>query len=233
MPELHRLLAAAKVASPLPFDLNARRCLRLDLGAQHSTLRDIAPEDTAAFSQWVQQQIAQAGADYAAGGYSEDRALYRMSPVFTPEQGEPRTVHLGIDLWLAAGTPVCAVLGGKVHSTQDNAAFGDYGPTIILEHELGGQRFHTLHGHLAKASLSLTQPGQPVKAGQVLGWLGTPDENVGWPPHLHVQIIRNLQGRSGDYPGVCKASEKTQWLENCPDPNLLLRIEALNATMQA
>ena len=229
MTDFEKLLSRLAVASPLPFDLHTRRCLRLDLSADNTRLQDLAPEDTAAFSVWVQQQIAQSGADFAAGGYGEDRALYRMSPVFTPEQGEPRTLHLGIDLWLPAGTPICAMLGGKVHSTQDNAAFGDYGPTIILEHEFSGQRFHTLHGHLAKASLALTQPGQPVKAGQVLGWLGTPEENVGWPPHLHIQIIRDLQGRSGDYPGVCKASEKAQWLENCPDPNLLLRIGALQS----
>ncbi|TXH02606.1 MAG: peptidase M23 [Nevskiaceae bacterium] len=228
MTDWQRALAGAAVASPLPFELNARRCLRLDLGGGNAALNGIDATNPAAFSAWIARQIADAGADYAAGGYGEDRALYHMSPVFTPAQGETRTLHLGIDLWLPAGTPVCAVLGGTVHSTQNNAAFGDYGPTIILEHVIDGERFHTLHGHLAQPSLALTLPGQPVKAGQVIGWLGTPEENVGWPPHLHFQIIRDLQGRSGDYPGVCKASEKAQWLENCPDPNLLLRIDALN-----
>lgn len=227
MTEWWRALASATVTSPLPFALHHKRALHLDLSHGNAALRGVAVQNPAAFSAWIAQQLADNDADYAAGGYGEDRALYRMSPVFTPEQGEPRTLHLGIDLWLTAGTPVCAILGGKVHSTQDNAAFGDYGPTIILEHEFDGLRFHTLHGHLAKASLLLTQPGQPVKAGQIIGWLGTPDENVGWPPHLHLQIIRDLQGRSGDYPGVCKASEKSKWLENCPDPNLLLRMNAL------
>jgi peptidoglycan LD-endopeptidase LytH len=59
--------------------------------------------------------------------------------------------------------------------------------------------------------------------------LGGADENVGWPPHLHLQIIRDLEGRRGDYPGVCRVSEAPQWLARCPDPNLLLRIEALAA----
>jgi murein DD-endopeptidase MepM/ murein hydrolase activator NlpD len=139
----------------------------------------------------------------------------------------PRTLHLGIDLWLAAGTPITAVLGGTVHSTQDNAAFGDYGPTLILEHVLEGERFFTLYGHLAQPTLQRTRAGQRIETGQLLGWLGAPHENVGWPPHLHFQVMRDLGGRRGDYPGVARPSEAAPWLANCPDPNLLLRIRAL------
>ena len=61
-----------------------------------------------------------------------------------------------------------------------------------------------------------------------LGWLGESHENVGWPSHLHFQIIRELDGREGDYPGVCRASEQATWLKRCPDPNLLLRIKLLS-----
>jgi murein DD-endopeptidase MepM/ murein hydrolase activator NlpD len=227
MNDFERMLSGLAVASPLPFDLNTRRCLSLDLGEHNATLRGIDPHDTAAFSAWVLAQMKAAGADYAAGGYGEHRPLYQMSSVFTPAAGEPRTLHLGIDLWLPAATPIHAVLSGTVHSTCDNHAFGDYGPTIILEHRFENAHFYTLHGHLSRPSLELTRAGQRIAAGQQIGWLGTPAENVGWPPHLHFQIIRDLQGREGDYPGVCALSEKRQWLPGCPDPNLLLRIEAL------
>ncbi len=223
------LLNALTVASPLPFDLNTRRCLRLDLGGSSATMRGVDPADTPAFTASVQAQIAAAGADYAGGGYAEDRALYRLSAVFgDADREEPRTLHLGVDLWLPAGTPVHAVLGGTVHSFQDNAHFGDYGPTLILQHEYAGQRFHTLYGHLARRTLAQITVGQPVATGERLGWLGEPSENMGWPPHLHFQIIGDLGGRSGDYPGVCKPSEAAHWLANCPDPNFLLRIEALS-----
>lgn len=222
------LLRALRVASPLPFDLNTHRCLRLDLSGGSATLRGIDAADTAAFSAAVNAQIAAAGADYAAGGYAENRALYRLSPAFgDADREEPRTLHLGIDLWLAAGTPVHAVLGGVVHSTQDNARFGDYGPTLILQHDAAGRRFHTLYGHLARRTLAQIAVGQTIANGEQLGWLGEPPENMGWPPHLHFQVIGDLGGRSGDYPGVCKPSEAAHWLANCPDPNLLLRIAVL------
>ena len=117
-----------------------------------------------------------------------------------------------------------AVLPGRVHSCQDNTAFGDYGPTILLEHTLQGCHFYTLYGHLARESLTTSPVGRVLQAGELLGWLGTPEVNVGWPPHLHFQVITDLLDYSGDYPGVCKPSEAEQWLARCPDPNLLLRI---------
>lgn len=227
MKSLSTLLAGLPVASPLPFDLNAERGIRLDLSEYNRALDAFDPGDTAAFSAFVEGEIRRASARYAAGGYAENRTLYAMSSVFGTGEAEPRTLHLGIDLWLAAGTAIHAVLDGVVHSTQDNHAFGDYGPTLILEHALEGERFFTLYGHLAQATLQRTRPGQHVSRGALLGWLGTAHENVGWPPHLHFQVMRDLGGCSGDYPGVARPSEAAGWLANCPDPNLLLRIRAL------
>ena len=220
-------LAALPVASPLPFDLNACPGLRLDLGEHNAALGSFDPGDTPTFSAWVRAQIAAAQAVYAAGGYAENRRLYQLSAMFASVDAEPRTLHLGIDLWLAAGTAIHAVLPGVVHSTQDNAAFGDYGPTLIIEHVAGDERFYTLYGHLARTTLARIHPGQRVAAGELLGWLGEPHENLGWPPHLHFQVIRDLGGCSGDYPGVCRPSERAKWLDNCPNPNLLLRINWL------
>jgi hypothetical protein len=56
----------------------------------------------------------------------------------------------------------------------------------------------------------------------VIGALGIPAENGGWPPHLHFQCIVDMEGYMGDYPGVCKWSEREQYLRNCPDPIQLL-----------
>jgi len=228
---LSQHLAQLEAASPLPFALNSRACLRLDLTGDNPRLRGIDPGDAAQFSAWIAACLADAGAAYAAGGYAEDRAIYTLSPLFKTAE-KTRTLHLGIDLWLAEGTAVHAVLGGVVHSTRDNAVFGDYGPTIVLEHagpgrELG-ERFYTLYGHLSRASLQATRPGQAVTTGARIGWLGGPEENLGWPPHLHFQVIRDMGGRQGDYPGVCHASERDPWLAGSPDPNLLLRIAALS-----
>ena len=228
MTSLESALARAAVASPLPFDLNAARGIRLDLSEHNGALDGFDPADTSAFSAFIEAEITRNKARYAAGGYAENRLLYAMSSVFGTGEAEPRTLHLGIDLWLSAGTAIHAVVGGVVHSTQDNAAFGDYGPTLILEHEIEGERCFTLYGHLAQPTLQRTRPGQRIETGELLGWLGAPHENVGWPPHLHFQVIRDLEGRCGDYPGVARPSEAAQWLANCPDPNLLLRIRTLD-----
>ncbi|HZP12182.1 MAG TPA: peptidoglycan DD-metalloendopeptidase family protein [Nevskiaceae bacterium] len=227
MSALAELLPDLKTASPFPFGLNARRCLKLDLSRNNLSLADLNAADATQFNDWVWDAVHRAGADYAAGGYGEDRAVYEVSPQFRDPDGRTRSIHLGVDLWMPVATPVHAVLDGLVHSTADNARFGDYGPTIVLEHRFEGQVFHTLYGHLSRASLKKVRAGDRVRAGEEIGWLGAPGENLGWPPHLHFQVIRDMEGRRGDYPGVCLLSEKAVWLQRCPDPNLLLHIAAL------
>lgn len=227
MDSLSTLLARLPVASPFPFPLNARVCRPLDLSSSNKALESVNAADTETFATWISDQIGQRRADFAAGGYGEDRSLYEMSPQFREAGGQTRTLHLGVDLWAAAGTAVHAVLDGRVHSTADNAHFGDYGPTIVLEHRFEGQVFHTLYGHLSRPSLDRTRPGQTIRVGEHIGWLGDPAVNMGWPPHLHFQVIRDMGDHQGDYPGVCLRSEADHWLRRCPDANLLLRIDAL------
>lgn len=227
MKNFSRLLSQLVTASPLGFDLNQQRCLKLNLSSSNPLLTGFDPGDTARFSHWIEQQLLIGQADYAAGGYGEDRQLYQMSNLFSGDE-EARTLHLGIDLWTRAGTPVHAALGGRVHSTANNDTFGDYGPTIILEHQIEGVQFHTLYGHLSRHSLERMTVGHVIQTGARIGWLGDMHENVGWPAHLHFQVICNIGDWRGDYPGVCRPSDKSQWLEKCPNPNLLLRIAALN-----
>ena len=159
------------------------------------------------------------------GGYDEERAIY-SGPVFeAPGGAEPRTIHLGIDLFDAARTPVFAPLAGRVHSFQDNANPKDYGPTIILEHEVTSELiFYTLYGHLSRDSLHGLFVGKPVAAGEEVARLGEAAVNGDWPPHLHFQLILDMQGKRGDYPGVFKKSEREQWKQICPDPAPLLGI---------
>lgn len=202
---------------PLPPDLLTRPALALNLGRDNAALADVDVANAEAFGRWIARQAAAAGCDWAVGGYGEDRAIYAMSPLFSGD-ATPRSVHLGVDFWMPARTPVFAVADGVVHSTADNAGFGDYGPTIILAHDTSDGPIHTLYGHLARESLAQVQPGDAVRAGQHIGWLGTPSENVGWPPHLHFQIIRDMGERTGDYPGVCHAEAAEHWLAGCPDP---------------
>ena len=212
-------------ASVLPFNLNAEAVAVLDFSAANTALAGVDLANTAAFSAYVENEISRAGARLGVGGYNENRVLY-SSPVFT-QAGEPRTLHLGIDLWTKAGTPVFAPLAGHVHSFANNAGYRDYGPTIILEHQLGGYVFYTLYGHLSQSSLQGLAKGLPVQTGQQIAFLGEPNENVQWPPHLHFQLITDLLNCEGDFFGVAPLSERDFFLSICPDPNVLLQIQVL------
>ncbi len=161
------------------------------------------------------------GAAYLAGGYAEKREIYRRSMLF----GDERNVHVGIDLWAAAGARVLAPLQGSMHSFDYNAGIGNYGPTIILEHKIDNFTFYALYGHLSAKDLEELETGMTIAAGEAFAHLGTRAENGDYAPHLHFQLIRELEGHAGDYPGVCRALDLPKFLANCPDPKLLLKID--------
>ncbi|MFM7463319.1 MAG: aminotransferase class III-fold pyridoxal phosphate-dependent enzyme, partial [Actinomycetota bacterium] len=121
--------------------------------------------------------------------------------------------------------PVQAPLAGVIEIFNDNASYLDYGPVVILRHETDqGHSFFTLYGHLAKKSLALWQVGKRVEAGELIGWMGDESENVGWPPHLHFQLITDLCGMGIDIYGVAPRDEVSLWRSISPNPNLILRI---------
>ncbi|WP_347156456.1 peptidoglycan DD-metalloendopeptidase family protein [Pontibacter chitinilyticus] len=207
-------------------DLNAVTVCQLDFTAGNQLLQTVDLRDTVAFNEAVQSMLRQNKAQVGVGGYLENRFIYRRSAHFDV-QAESRNLHLGVDVWLAAGTPVYTPLDGTVHSFQDNAHFGDYGPTIILEHELEGVVFYTLYGHLTRTSLEGLQVGQHFYKGDKLAEVGPYPENGDWPAHLHFQVISDLEGRSGDFPGVATLAEKSKYSAICPNPNLILQCRHL------
>src|SRR5438094_1116016 len=133
------------------------------------------------------------GATVALGRYGEARLLYTSPEFGNADAGEEcRTIHLGVDLFAPAGTPVHAPLDGVVHAFADNAAPLDYGPAIILQHATGAEPFYTLYGHLSRESLDGLRVGQRIARGDRFAAIGTAGVNGGWPPHLHLQLIVDL-----------------------------------------
>lgn len=183
-------------------------------------LRTINLSDAEACQTYVISVLTRKKGKVAYGGYLEQRNLYGNSERF--QGSNPRNIHLGVDFWCDAGIKVLAPLDGVVHSFANNADFGNYGPTIVLTHELNGNRFYTLYGHLSLNSLEGLYPGKVVEKGDTLAELGTSDINVGYAPHLHFQLIHDIGNYQGDYPGVCSKSDLEYFRHNCPDPNLLL-----------
>ncbi len=176
----------------------------------------------------IAQKIADAGATMGIGCYDEARGVYTSGLFSKPGNDGPssRTVHIGLDLFSSAGTPVLAPLDGVVHSLADNANPLDYGPTVVLEHAAGpgGPGFYTLYGHLARGSSAALNTGDRVGAGTVIARIGAIEENGGWPPHLHFQLITDLLDGHGDFPGVADPAERRVWLSLAPDPNLVAQI---------
>lgn len=211
-----------------PVVLTKKPLRKLDFTANNADLPALDLTDTRAFSDYVFGKMLDNGQFVGVGGYDEHRVIYRRSAHFGDYAAEGRCIHLGVDIWTEALTPVCAPLRSVVQSVAFNDNFADYGPTIILRHELRGCEFHSLYGHLTLASLENIFVGKEIAAGEAFTAIGNYPENGNWPPHLHFQLITDLSGFHGDYPGVASVAERQTYLENCPDPNLILRLAALD-----
>jgi len=213
---------AADIKPVVPIDLNGNQVCRLDFTSTNPVFQNKDLRDTTAFNDLVNALLANQKASVGVGGYLENRAIYGRSNHFNAQE-EKRSVHLGVDIWMEAFTPVYSPLDARVHSFQDNANFGDYGPTIILEHELEGHTFYTLYGHLTRTSLTPLWIGKSITKGEFITQIGPFPENGDWPPHLHFQVITDLQGRTGDFPGVCTNQQKELFAQICINPNLILQ----------
>ena len=206
--------------------ISLNQYIALDLSVLNHNLAKESLADSADFEKYIESYLTLNNSKVAYGGYNEERNLYKRSTIFKDEETEERNIHIGLDLWIKAGTPILAALDGTVHSFNFNAGFGDYGPTIILEHHIENHTFYTLYGHLSLDSLEKIEIGTGFKKGQQIGSLGDSAVNGDYSPHLHFQIIKNIGAKVGDYPGVSTKSELDFYLDNCPDPNLLLKIKS-------
>jgi murein DD-endopeptidase MepM/ murein hydrolase activator NlpD len=197
---------------------------RLDFSANNQELLQRDFLETAVFSNYIFEEMLSGNTFTGIGGYAEDRVIYRHRKHFTSEEENPRSIHLGTDIWAEAGEAIYAPLDGTLHSFAFNDRYGDYGPTIILSHELQGQKFFTLYGHLSLSSLDRLYEGKTIAAGENFASIGSYPENGDWPPHLHFQIISDIGSYLGDFPGVSSIQDRAHYLSICPDPNLILRI---------
>lgn len=202
-----------------------QKFIPLDLSIHNVALQSVDVSDANALETYINSHIELNNGLVAYGGYNETRNIYSRSPYFNQEDvASERNIHLGMDLWLEAGSPIFSPLDATVHSFRNNTNFGDYGPTIILKHRIGTVEFYTLYGHLSLASIEELKIGQVFKQGEQMATLGNTTVNGDYPPHLHFQIIREIGDHEGDYPGVCSKQDLGYYLGNCADPNVLLKI---------
>jgi peptidoglycan LD-endopeptidase LytH len=209
----------------LSLDYHSLKCFALDLSRTNPDIRNINFADPKEHQRYISGRLGEHDAIIGIGRYDEDRIIYDHSTVFAGKVR--RTIHLGIDIFVNPNTKVLCPYDAKVHSFQDNKGQGDYGPTIILEHVIDGIKFYTLYGHLSRTSLEGLHEGKIFHKGDTIATIGDMDINGGWPSHLHFQIITDMQGNIGDYPGVSSVNDRTRYLELCPNPNLILQINGL------
>lgn len=211
-----------KIGKIVDFNSSVDKLLPLDFTANNTELTPEILADTTLFSNWVTEKLTKNNAKYGIGGYNEHRTIYIRSEHFDTVE-EPRRLHLGTDIWGPAETPIYNFYDATVQSFKFNDNFGDYGATIILQYQLDDLILFGLYGHLSLASLDGLVEGQFIPIGKQFASFGVKEENGYWPPHLHFQLIFDMEGKKGDYPGVCQFSKRMLYLQNCPDPDLILK----------
>ena len=169
----------------------------------------------------IQRQIIEQKGKIGYGGWLEKRSLYAKNQLFN--QQHKRNIHLGYDFWCEKEEPVYAPLSGKIHAIQDNAQEGDYGPTIILEHDLNSHRLFTLYGHLSLTSLAIHHKGDEIKSNELVGYIGDTGVNGNYVPHLHFQLMSSMLEFQGDFPGVCAEVHLPYFLKVVHHPDTLLK----------
>ncbi|MDN3669117.1 peptidoglycan DD-metalloendopeptidase family protein [Echinicola jeungdonensis] len=222
MEKIKHLLKKASFFPIMGQKLTPENTIYFDFSESNNDLEKLNLADMASFSQYVPEILDKNGKKFGYGGYLEHRSFYKRSPVFATPSGEYRNIHLGVDIWANIGHPVFVPMDGEIHSFFDHDELGNYGPVIILKHQIEGIYFHSLFGHLSKKDLTGLEKGKKAKAGEIIGHIGAYEENGNWPPHLHFQLVIDMEGQEGDYLGVCAESDLEKYKNNCPDPSWLI-----------
>ena len=189
----------------------------IDLSKSHLNSQAVNILNNTSLSDYIKDIQHNEQAKVLYGGYLEQRGLYDDKEQFKSNTKQ-RNIHLGVDFWAKEGTEVVAPIDAVVHSYANNSNYGNYGPTIILQHEKGSSKFYSLYGHLSLESIEYLEVGQRITQGSVFASLGDESINIGYVPHLHFQLIKNMQGYIGDYPGVCHIEDLEYYTRNTINP---------------
>ena len=100
---------------------------------------------------------------------------WRVHPI-----SREKSLHRGIDLAVAQGTPILAVQDGRVVSAGDA---GSYGLCVVIEDDKG---YQSRYAHCSSLNVSA---GQEVKRGDVIAAVGSTGNSTG--PHLHLEVMLN------------------------------------------
>jgi murein DD-endopeptidase MepM/ murein hydrolase activator NlpD len=97
----------------------------------------------------------------------------RVHPIYKVGQ-----FHPGIDFAAPQGTPIYATADATVKKATYESGYGNH---VVLDHGYG---YETLYGHMVK---SIVKPGQKVKRGECIGYVGSTGFSTA--PHVHYEVI--------------------------------------------
>ncbi len=167
------------------------------------------------------------GAPYSGGDYGVDR-----SEMWNGFYGhaEGKYIHLGADFNVTPGTPVCVdhdcevVLVDTDHSEQ-NPEPGGWGRRVMVA--IPEFRMYQIYAHLSP--LVHCSVNDKLKAGQLIGRVGTSKNNGQWYPHLHVQMLTEegwnyFHCRVPELDGYCTPQQWALMSQRCPNPAPFVKI---------
>ena len=221
--QIKKVLEKNKFDKMLPEYFYQNEPYHFDFSVNNPEMSGLDMSTPEAFINYIKNTLSSSGRIWGLGGYGEKRDFYQASSNFVASK-EARDIHLGLDIWVPEGTEIFAPISGIVHSFQDNNKFLDYGPTIIVEHNIDGIIFYTLYGHLSRESLAHLHEGMVINAGDKLCEVGEKNVNGSWPSHLHFQIIGDMMDWKGDFPGVASTNDSDIYLNLCSNPELIFKI---------
>ena len=128
-------------------------------------------------TRWVDAQTlgAEQGMEMPVAGRVTSGFGERFHPIL-----HRMRMHDGVDLAAAWGTPIVAAADGRVASAGWR---GGYGRAVEIVHSGG---IETLYGHMSRIA---AQPGESVRQGQVIGYVGASGLATG--PHLHYEVHKD------------------------------------------
>jgi murein DD-endopeptidase MepM/ murein hydrolase activator NlpD len=97
--------------------------------------------------------------------------------------------HSGLDFDPGAGTPIQAVADGIVSEVSSNLC----GTAVVIDHNVNGERFQSQYCHMVFGSPTVSA-GDSIKAGTIIGNVGSTGMSTG--PHLHLEI--HIDGNAVD-----------------------------------
>ncbi len=163
--------------------------------------------------------LAQHGRDWGVCGYLEQRTLLLADCPQMVEEG--RFYHLGVDVILPLGTPLLAPLDATVVESYYEEGKGNYGGLVLLRHDVNGDVFYSLYGHLNRDKLPTV--GTRIERGTPFAYVGDFHENGDWFYHTHLQILTERAYREGWISkGYCSQEYLPVIHEYCPNPYFLL-----------